>query len=132
LQDLFLVTVSILFFQAEDGIRDRNVTGVQTCALPISEGTAPVVRSFVEHKMHGNPSQPVKLYYFAQMFRYERPQKGRMRQLNQFGVEVMGSADPAVDAEVIDLAMTCYRELGLKSLKLVITSLGDKERRESH
>src|SRR5699024_11592394 len=69
------------------------------------EGTAPVVRSFVEHKMHGNPSQPVKLYYFAQMFRYERPQKGRMRQLNQFGVEVMGSADPAVDAEVIDLAM---------------------------
>ncbi|HLR62571.1 MAG TPA: histidine--tRNA ligase [Lentibacillus sp.] len=96
------------------------------------EGTAPVVRSFVEHKMHGNPSQPVKLYYFAQMFRYERPQKGRMRQLNQFGVEVMGSADPAVDAEVIDLAMTCYRELGLKSLKLVINSLGDKESRESH
>ncbi|GGJ83905.1 histidine--tRNA ligase 2 [Lentibacillus kapialis] len=96
------------------------------------EGTAPVVRSFVEHKMHGNPKQPVKLYYFAQMFRYERPQKGRMRQLNQFGVEVMGSADPAVDAEVIDLAMTCYRELGLKSLKLVINSLGDKDSRESH
>ncbi|WP_010531091.1 histidine--tRNA ligase [Lentibacillus jeotgali] len=96
------------------------------------EGTASVVRPFVEHKMHGNPSQPVKLYYFAQMFRYERPQKGRMRQLNQFGVEVMGSADPAVDAEVIDLAMTCYRELGLKSLKLVINSLGDKESSERH
>src|SRR5699024_9141433 len=96
------------------------------------EGTAPVVRSFVEHKMHGNPSQPVKLYYFAQMFRYERPQKGRMRQLNQFGVEALGSADPAIDAEVIDLAMTCYRELGLKSLKLVINSLGDQESRMNH
>lgn len=96
------------------------------------EGTAPVVRSFVEHKMHGNASQPVKLYYFAQMFRYERPQKGRMRQLNQFGVEVMGSSDPAVDAEVIDLAMSVYRELGLTSLKLVINSLGDKESRENH
>lgn len=96
------------------------------------EGTSPVVRAFVENKLFGNPNQPVKLYYFAQMFRYERPQKGRMRQLNQFGVEVMGSADPAVDAEVIDLAMTCYKELGLKSLKLVINSLGDKESRTNH
>ncbi|RYG74963.1 histidine--tRNA ligase [Lentibacillus lipolyticus] len=96
------------------------------------EGTASVVRSFVEHKMHGNPGQPVKLYYFAPMFRYERPQKGRMRQLNQFGVEVLGSSDPAVDAEVIDLAMSCYQELGLTSLKLVINSLGDHESRESH
>lgn len=66
------------------------------------------------------------------MFRYERPQKGRMRQLNQFGVEVLGSADPAVDAEVIDLAMTIYQELGLENLKLVINSLGDKESRNSH
>ncbi|MBP1947639.1 histidine--tRNA ligase [Virgibacillus litoralis] len=96
------------------------------------EGTASVARSFVENKMFGNPSQPVKLYYFAQMFRYERPQKGRMRQLNQFGVEVLGSADPAVDAEVIDLAMTCYKELGLTSLKLVINSLGDNESRTNH
>ncbi|MFD1362956.1 histidine--tRNA ligase [Lentibacillus salinarum] len=96
------------------------------------EGTAPVVRSYVEHKMHGNASQPVKLYYFAEMFRYERPQKGRMRQLNQFGVEAMGSADPAIDAEVIDLAMSVYRELGLTSLKLVINSLGDQESRENH
>lgn len=96
------------------------------------EGTASVVRAFVENKLYGNPNQPVKLYYFAQMFRYERPQKGRMRQLNQFGVEVMGSADPAVDAEVIDLAMTIYRELGLKSLKLVINSLGDNESRMRH
>lgn len=96
------------------------------------EGTAPVVRAFVENKLFGSPIQPVKLFYFGQMFRYERPQKGRMRQLNQFGVEAMGSADPAVDAEVIDLAMTCYKELGLKSLKLVINSLGDSESRTNY
>src|SRR5699024_4383875 len=67
-----------------------------------------------------------------QMFRYERPQHGRMRQLNQFGVEVLGSANPQVDAEVIDLAMLCYKKLGISSLKLVINSLGDKESRDNH
>lgn len=96
------------------------------------EGTAPVVRAFVQNKLHGAPVQPVKLFYFAEMFRYERPQKGRMRQLNQFGVEVLGSADPAIDAEVISLAMACYQKLGLSSLKLVINSLGDQESRESY
>ncbi|GIO27644.1 histidine--tRNA ligase [Ornithinibacillus bavariensis] len=96
------------------------------------EGTAAVTRAFVQNKLFGDPNQPVKLYYFMQMFRYERPQHGRMRQLNQFGVEVMGSEDPAVDAEVIDLAMTVYRELGLSSLKLVINSLGDKESRKNY
>jgi len=96
------------------------------------EGTAAVVRAFVENKLYGSPIQPVKLYYFMQMFRYERPQQGRMRQLNQFGVEVLGSADPAVDAEVIALAMTCYKELGLQSLKLVLNSLGDQESRQNH
>ena len=96
------------------------------------EGTAPVVRAFVENKMHGLANQPVKLFYFAEMFRYERPQKGRMRQLHQFGVEVLGSADPAVDAEVISLAMHCYERLGLTSLKLVINSLGDRESRAKY
>src|SRR5690625_5869494 len=76
------------------------------------EGTAGVVRAFVQNKLYGSPIQPQKLYYFAEMFRYERPQQGRMRQLHQFGVEVLGSADPAVDAEVIGLAMTAYKELG--------------------
>lgn len=96
------------------------------------EGTAGVARAFVENKLFGSPDLPVKLYYFGSMFRYERPQKGRMRQLNQFGVEAMGSEDPAIDAEVIDLAMEIYRSLGLKSLKLVINSLGDKESRQAH
>ncbi|TCN24599.1 histidine--tRNA ligase [Mesobacillus foraminis] len=96
------------------------------------EGTASTVRSFVEHKMFGLPNQPVKLYYMGPMFRYERPQAGRFRQFVQFGVEALGSNDPAIDAEVISLAMSIYKELGLKKLKLVINSLGDKESRKAH
>ncbi|MGD6853747.1 histidine--tRNA ligase [Bacillus infantis] len=96
------------------------------------EGTAPTVRSFVENKMHGYANQPVKLYYTGPMFRYERPQAGRFRQFVQFGVEALGSSDPAIDAEVIALAMSIYKELGLKKLKLVINSLGDKESRNNH
>ena len=96
------------------------------------EGTAGVVRAYIENKLYGSLTQPTKLYYFAQMFRYERPQHGRMRQLNQFGVEVLGSADPSVDAEVIALAMTAYKKLGLKSIKLFINSLGDTESRQAH
>ncbi len=96
------------------------------------EGTAGVVRAYIENKLYGSLTQPTKLYYFAQMFRYERPQHGRMRQLNQFGVEVLGSADPSVDAEVIALAMTAYKKLGLKSIKFFINSLGDTESRQAH
>lgn len=96
------------------------------------EGTASVVRSFVENKMFGDATQPVKLYYMGPMFRYERPQAGRFRQFVQFGVEVLGSADPAIDAEVISLAMTLYKRLGLKNLRLIVNSLGDKESRQAH
>ncbi|MFY2154818.1 histidine--tRNA ligase [Cytobacillus firmus] len=96
------------------------------------EGTASTVRSFVEHKMHGDASQPVKLYYMGPMFRYERPQAGRFRQFVQFGVEAIGSADPAIDAEVIALAMSLYKRMGLQKLKLIVNSLGDKESRTAH
>src|SRR5690554_1776963 len=96
------------------------------------EGTAATVRSYVENKLYGLPDQPVKLYYIGPMFRYERPQSGRMRQFVQFGVEAMGSDDPAIDAEVIALAMDFYRELGLDNLKLIINSLGGKESRTKH
>ncbi len=96
------------------------------------EGTASTVRSFVDHKMFGNATQPVKLYYMGPMFRYERPQAGRFRQFVQFGVEALGSSDPAIDAEVISLAMNLYKELGLTKLKLVINSLGDKQSRTDH
>ncbi|MEH6956359.1 histidine--tRNA ligase [Neobacillus drentensis] len=96
------------------------------------EGTAAVVRAYVEKKMFGLPNQPVKLYYMGPMFRYERPQAGRFRQFVQFGIEALGSNDPAIDAEVISLAMNLYKEMGLKKLKLIINSLGDKESRNAH
>ncbi len=96
------------------------------------EGTASAVRAYVEHKMFGYADQPVKLYYTGPMFRYERQQAGRYRQFVQFGVEAIGSADPAIDAEVMALAMDVYGSLGLKELKLVINSLGDKETRDAH
>ena len=96
------------------------------------ENTAGVVRAYVEHKMFGAPDQPVKLSYLGPMFRYERQQAGRYRQFVQFGVEAIGSADPAIDAEVIALAMDVYESAGLKDLKLVINSLGDKETRDTH
>lgn len=96
------------------------------------EGTASTVRSFVEKKMFGAANQPIKLYYMGPMFRYERPQAGRFRQFVQFGIEALGSDDPAIDAEVISLAMNLYKEMGLKKLKLLINSLGDKESRNSH
>ena len=96
------------------------------------EGTASVVRSFVENKMYGAVNQPVKLYYMGPMFRYERPQAGRYRQFVQFGAEAIGSADPAIDVEVIALAISLYQSLGLKKIKLVINSLGDKDSRSDH
>lgn len=96
------------------------------------EGTASAVRAFVEHKMFGYPDQPTKLYYVGPMFRYERQQAGRYRQFVQFGVEAIGSSDPAIDAEVMALAMDVYQSLGLTDLKLVINSLGDKETRDAH
>ncbi|WAA11555.1 histidine--tRNA ligase [Fervidibacillus halotolerans] len=96
------------------------------------EGTASVVRSFVENKLFGAPNQPLKLFYIGPMFRYERPQSGRYRQFVQFGVEVLGSSDPAIDVEVITLAMNIYKATGLKNVKLVINSLGDRESRMAH
>jgi histidyl-tRNA synthetase len=96
------------------------------------EGTAAVVRSYVENKMYGDPNQPTKLFYIGQMFRYERPQAGRMRQFTQFGIEAIGSHDPAIDAEVIALAMRLYQELGLANLRLEINSVGCKTCRPVH
>ena len=88
------------------------------------EGTAPVCRAYLEHGMH-NLSQPVRLYYFCPVFRYERPQAGRFRQHHQFGVEVIGDADPSVDAEVVELAWELTRSLGLTEINLFLNSIGD-------
>lgn len=100
--------------------------GAQVTLRP--EGTAPVCRAYLEHGMHNLP-QPVRLYYFCPVFRYERPQAGRYRQHHQFGIEVIGDANPAVDAEVIELAWRLLHSLGLKDVKLLINSIGDKESR---
>ena len=96
------------------------------------EGTAGVVRSFIENKMYGDAIQPVKLYYNGTMYRYERPQSGRDRELTQFGVEVLGSSDPAMDAEVISLAVNIFKLLGLKGIKVKLNSLGDTESRNNY
>jgi histidyl-tRNA synthetase len=87
------------------------------------EGTAGVVRAYVENKLFGDP-ELAKLYYIGPMFRYERAQAGRYRQFHQFGVEAIGSAEPALDAEVIAMGFTFYRELGLTGVSVEINSVG--------
>lgn len=93
------------------------------------EGTAGVIRSFIEHKMYGNCELPVKLAYIEEMFRHERPQKGRQRQFTQMGVECIGDKNPLIDAEVIALGYFYVKALGLKSIKVCINTLGDNESR---
>ncbi|MCG0277524.1 MAG: histidine--tRNA ligase [Thermanaeromonas sp.] len=95
------------------------------------EGTAPVVRAFLEHRLYSG-MLPVKLFYIGPMFRYGRPQAGRLRQFHQFGVEVFGSREPSLDAEVIALAMDYYRRLGLEGLELHINSVGCPSCRPIH
>jgi histidyl-tRNA synthetase len=89
------------------------------------EGTAPICRAYLEHGMQ-NLSQPVKLYSTPSCFRYERPQAGRYRQFNQLGCEAIGESDPALDAEVIDMAWEFFTSVGLKQLHLIINSIGCK------
>ena len=103
---------------------DRNIT-----LRP--EGTAGVVRSFIENKMYGT-SDITKLYYNGTMYRYERPQNGRLREFSQFGVEAFGSNDPLVDAEVISLPVNIYNALGIENTVVKINSLGDNESRENY
>lgn len=95
------------------------------------EGTAGVVRAYVENKLYGPEySKPQKYYYIGPMFRFERPQSGRMRQFHQLGVEVFGSTNPATDVETMALAIDLFENFGLKNLKLVINSLGSSEARK--
>jgi len=87
------------------------------------EGTAPVCRAYLEHGLYNLP-QPVRLYYIASIFRYERPQAGRYRQHYQFGYEAIGDDDPALDAEIIDMAWQFLASVKLRSLSLQINSIG--------
>src|SRR5690625_2806960 len=95
------------------------------------EGTAGVVRAVIEHHLDRG-ALPVKLCYAGPFFRYERPQAGRYRQLQQVGVEAIGVDDPALDAEVIAVADTAFRSLGLTGFRLEITSLGDETCRPAY
>jgi len=90
------------------------------------EETAPVVRAGIENNLI-SPDQLTKLYYLGPMFRYERPQAGRQRQFHQAGVEVFGSSDPQLDAEVIQMSVKLFEKLGLKELEVNINSVGDKK-----
>lgn len=95
------------------------------------EGTAPVIRAYLERSLFSR-GLPQKLYYYGPMFRRERPQAGRYRQFHQIGAELIGSADPAADAEIISISSTLFRELKLEKFNLNINSVGCRECRKEY
>lgn len=95
------------------------------------EGTAPVMRAYMELGMQSLP-QPVMLYYYGQMFRHEKPQRGRLRELRQFGLEILGTEKSIADAIIIKTALTALEEAGLKNIVVHINSIGDKTCRGSY
>ena len=120
--------------EATDIVRKEMYTFVDKGQRSLTlrpEGTAPICRAFVEHGMHKLP-QPVKLWYYCPMFRYERPQAGRYREHYQIGAEAIGSADPAVDAEVIALLAAIFAALGVEGLTLNMNSMGDRDCRPAY
>ncbi|WMJ81276.1 histidine--tRNA ligase [Clostridium sp. MB40-C1] len=96
-----------------------------------AEGTAPAARAFIENSLF-NEAQPTKMYYFTPVFRYENVQKGRLRQHHQFGVEVFGSKEASMDAEIISLAMKAFKEFGVHNLELNINNIGCPECRSKY
>src|SRR6185369_2565086 len=91
------------------------------------EGTAPVIRAFIEHQLQ-TEARMFKLYYFAPMFRRERPQKGRYRQHMQAGAEVLSSTDnPAIEAEVLEMLLSLLNSVGMRDLEVNVNSIGDRE-----
>lgn len=96
------------------------------------EGTAGIVRSVIENKLYANNSGYLKYYYYGPMFRYERPQAGRYREFNQFGVEVFGEMNPYIDAEVINLGVKYFQTLGIEKIKIKINNLSSKEDRNKY
>ncbi|MBP8170423.1 MAG: histidine--tRNA ligase [Azonexus sp.] len=94
------------------------------------EGTAGCVRAVIEHNLAARQTQ--RLYYFGQMFRHERPQKGRYRQFHQVGVEAFGMAGPDIDAEMILMGARLWGDLGLEGIELQLNSLGQPEERAQH
>lgn len=101
----------------------KTKSGTQLSMRP--EGTAPIMRAYIEHGMQTLP-QPVMLYYYGNFYRHERPQKGRLREFRQFGLETLGSDKSIGDAIIIKIAMTILEEAGIKNLSLHINSIGDR------
>ena len=95
------------------------------------EGTAAVCRAYLQHGLH-NLAQPQRLYYLCPMFRYDRPQAGRFRQFNQFGIEAIGESDAIIDLEVIQLAIHSMSNLGLQNMHLVLNNIGDHSDRKNY
>jgi histidyl-tRNA synthetase len=95
------------------------------------EETAPAVRAYLEHKL-GGPGQITRLYYITPIFRYERPQKGRLRQAHQLGLELFGSPSPQADAEIIEISLRMYGELGLRDLTVLLNCVGREATREGY
>ncbi len=95
------------------------------------EGTAGVMRAYLEHNMYADPA-PKKFYYVTQAFRYEKPQSGRLRQHHQFGVEIVGSASPMAEIEVISFVTELFERLGLTDIRLHINSIGCKNCRKNY
>jgi len=95
------------------------------------EGTAPVTRAFVENKLYAIPGIH-KFYYFGPMFRYERPQAGRLRQFTQFGVEAFGGEHPNLDADLINLNYQILQAIGIKNIKVLINTIGSGKARENY
>jgi len=102
----------------------RTKGGDVVCLRP--EGTAAVMRSYLEHGMRNLP-QPVKLWYLGPFFRYERPQAGRFRQFHQFGFEAIGEESPSIDGQIIQMSFDVLKELGFKNLKIEVNSIGDSD-----
>lgn len=127
-------------FKRENDSSDMVNKEMYTFTLPGSktsltirpEGTAGVVRSFVENKLYASPDLPAKLYYLGPMARHERPQKGRLRIFNQFGVESLGAKSPYADAEVMVLAYSILKSLGLSDIRILLNTLGDDESRSAY
>jgi histidyl-tRNA synthetase len=95
------------------------------------EGTAPVARAYIQHGLHREP-QPVKTFFIGPMYRYAAPQRGKFREFWQFNVEAMGSDDPAVDAEVIQLFAELLRRLEIRGSRLELNSIGDRNCRPAY
>ena len=111
---------------------DFNDKGNRHIALR-PEGTAGIVRAYIENKLFGPEyPKPYKVYYMGPMFRYERPQSGRMREFHQIGVEAFGIDSPLIDAEIISMAKNYLNELGLFNLRYTINTLGDLETRNNY